>query len=145
MLSNEIKRLKMKKKSSLKIWKKKNPEIRHLPTNHPWALSQHYQYQYFFFFFFFFFFEKWYDYLESKTRILKNIDINVNILYVCIDNSRFFFSKNWISQNWPFFKYKVVQIFCGQYHLLGRQFWASLNDWAKQFRGLGQMSTQFTC
>ena len=38
MLSNEIKRLKMKKskfENLQKKKKKKNPEIRHLPANHP--------------------------------------------------------------------------------------------------------------
>ena len=35
MLSNEIKRLKMKKKNKFENLEKKNPEIRHLPTNHP--------------------------------------------------------------------------------------------------------------
>ena len=34
MLSNEIKRLKMKKIKFENLGK--NPEIRHLPTNHPW-------------------------------------------------------------------------------------------------------------
>ena len=35
MLSNEIKRLKMKKIKFENLEKKKNHEIRHLPTNHP--------------------------------------------------------------------------------------------------------------
>ena len=35
MLSNEIKRFKMKKKKKFENFEKKNPEIRHLPTNHP--------------------------------------------------------------------------------------------------------------
>ena len=35
MLSNEIKRLKIKKIKFENFEKKKNPEIRHLPTNHP--------------------------------------------------------------------------------------------------------------
>ena len=37
MLSNEIKRLKMKK-IKFENFEKKNPEIRHLPTNHPYSV-----------------------------------------------------------------------------------------------------------
>ena len=39
MLSNEIKRLKMKKKIKFENLKKKNPEIRHLLTNHPATIT----------------------------------------------------------------------------------------------------------